>query len=168
MIKDLLRDLLRFIVLVLIQVFILNNIQFSGLINPYFYIIFILLLPFETPKWWLLIQGFLLGISVDLFTHTLGMHTAACTAMAFARPTVLKLISPREGYENGTYPRVSFFGLFWFARYALVLTIIHHFVLFYTEMFRFSDFFITLSRAILSVIFTVIICIISQYFIFRK
>jgi hypothetical protein len=88
--------------------------------------------------------------------------------MAFARPSVLKLIAPREGYETGTYPRISFLGLFWFARYTIILVMVHHFVLFYTEMFRFSDFFITLLRVIISIFFTSTLCVISQYFIFRR
>jgi len=62
----------RFIFLVLFQVWILNNLRVGGYINPYFYIYFVLLLPFSAPKWLLLVSSFLLGISIDLFMNTRG------------------------------------------------------------------------------------------------
>jgi rod shape-determining protein MreD len=168
MIRSLINYIISFFILIFLQILVFNNIQFSGFINPYFYVIFIILLPFETPGWLLLTTSFLLGISVDIFSHTLGMHAAACTFMAFIRPTILKSFAPRDGYEAGTMPRLSIFGLEWFAKYALILIFLHHLVLFYTEMFRFSDFFYTLLRAILSTIFTGFLVIISQYFVFRR
>lgn len=168
MIKQLGNTVFSFILLVFLQVVLFNHVQFSGLINPYFYAIFILLLPFETPKSILLISSFLIGLSVDAFSHTLGMHAAACTMMAALRPGILKRFSPRDGYEPNTLPRISFYGLFWFAKYTILLILVHHFTLFYCEMFRFSDFFITFLRALLSTLFTSTIIIISQYFIFRR
>ena len=86
MIKLLGRNIIRFAILVLIQILLLNNIQISGHIVPYFYILFILLMPFETPGWMLLFAGFALGLSVDMFGQTLGMHTSATVFMAFLRP----------------------------------------------------------------------------------
>ena len=83
----------RFFFLVFFQVLILNNIQLGGYINPYFYIYFILLLPFETPRWLLLILSFLLGLTIDVFVNTPGVNAAACVLMAFARPFVITSIS---------------------------------------------------------------------------
>jgi hypothetical protein len=168
MIRPLFKDIFKFVVLILIQFFVLNNIQFSGLINPYMYVLFILLLPFETPGWLLLSSSFLLGLSIDIFSHTLGMHAAACTFMAFLRPSVLKTFAPRDGYESGTYPRIYYYGLSWFAQYAIILVLVHHVVLFYTEMFRLSDFFFTFFRVIFSTIFSSVLIILSQYFMFRR
>ena len=106
MIKLLGRNIIRFMVLVLVQILVLNNIQVSGYIVPHIYILFILLLPFETPRWLLLIAAFALGITVDLFTQTHGMHAAATVFIAFLRPWVLEMSAPRDGYEPGTFPRV--------------------------------------------------------------
>jgi rod shape-determining protein MreD len=167
MIKVVPRNIFRFITLVLIQILIFNHIQLSGYINPYIYILFILLLPFETPGWLLLVLGFLLGISIDFFSDTLGMHTIATTLMAFLRPFVLDIIAPRDGYETGTKPRISFYGLSWFSRYAAILTVIHHFVLFYIEIFHFGGFFSTLLRVILSSAVTLFLIILSQFFVYR-
>ncbi|MBN1598891.1 MAG: rod shape-determining protein MreD [Bacteroidales bacterium] len=168
MIKVLPRNIIRFIALVMAQVLVFNNIEISGFINPYIYVLFILLLPFETPTWMLLMLGALLGLSIDIFSETIGMHMVATIAMAFLRPFVLSVFSPRDGYETGTFPRVSYYGLQWFFKYAAVLIIAHHLVLFYTEIFRLHDFFATFFRVVLSAMFSISMIVLSQYFIFRK
>ena len=168
MIKLLGRNIIRFAILIMLQILVLNNIQISGYIIPYIYILFILLLPFETPGWLLLFSGFALGLSVDMFTNTMGMHTAATVFMAFLRPYVLQVIAPRDGYETGTFPRIYYFGFEWFLKYTLILVFSHHFILFYTEVFRFSEFFSTLLRVLASSLLSVVLIILSQYFIYRK
>jgi rod shape-determining protein MreD len=167
MIKLLPRYIINFIVLVLIQVFILNNIQLGGFVNPYFYVLFILILPFETPNWLLLIIALFLGLTIDLFSNTLGMHSSATVFMAFLRPHVLKIISPRDGYESETLPQLRFYGAAWYLRYSFILVFSHHLFLFYIEVFKLSNFFATFARVILNTIFTLILILISQYF-FRK
>lgn len=167
MIKLLPRYIINFIILVLIQVFILNNIQLGGFVNPYLYVLFILILPFETPNWLLLIVALLLGLTIDLFSNTLGMHSSATVFMAFLRPHVLKIISPRDGYESETLPQLRFYGVAWYLRYASILVFSHHLFLFYIEVFKLSNFFATFARVVLNTIFTLILILISQYF-FRK
>ena len=83
MIINILQIILRFIVLVAIQVFILNNIQLGGVINPYLYILFLLTLPVQTPRLLLLLIGFALGISIDMFQNSTGIHAFACVLIAF-------------------------------------------------------------------------------------
>ena len=162
------KNIIRFFVVVLLQVLIMDNIQFSGYINPFFYIIFILLLPFETPNWLLLIIAFILGFSIDLMNGVPGMHASACVFMAFLRPLTLKNISSHVGYETGTFPCIYYYGIEWFAKYTIILVLAHSVFLFYVESFSFIDFFHTLIRVILSTIVTTTIIILSQFFIFRK
>lgn len=168
MIKLISRNIWRFVILVILQIVVFNNIQFSGYINPYIYVLFILLLPFETPKGLLMLSSFLLGLSIDMFTNTLGMHAAACVFMAFLRPHVLQYIAPREGYESGSLPRIYYYGFNWFLKYSIILILAHHIFLFYIEVFTFSGFFYTLSRALLSSLFTIILIVFSQYTVYRK
>jgi cell shape-determining protein MreD len=158
-----LKNIGRFVFLILFQVFVLNNIQFSGYINPYFYIYFILLLPFETPRWLLLISAFVLGITLDTFTNTFGLNAAACVLMAFVRPFVISAISTGTEFMTGHSPSLKNQGLKWFAYYSIILVLIHHFTLFYLEIFRFNEFFQTLLRVILSSTFTLLIVFIAQY-----
>ncbi len=161
-------NIIRFVLVILIQIFVFDNIRLGGYLNPYFYVIFILLLPFETPKWILLVTGFFLGFCVDIFYNTYGMHAASTVLMAFFRPLILKAFSPRDGYETGTFPRIFYFGLEWFLKYSLLLILIHHSFLFFIEVFRFAEFFHTFTRVTGSTLLTTFLVVISQYFIFRK
>ncbi|NBC82971.1 MAG: rod shape-determining protein MreD [Bacteroidetes bacterium] len=168
MINKIPRNIIRFALLALIQVFVLNNIRLGGYINPQFYIIFILLLPFETPGWVLLTVSLLLGITIDLFTFTYGFHALSCLIMAFARPFILDIFAPRDGYEKGTLPRVYYYGFNWFLKYAVVLIFIHHVSLFYIEMYRFTEFFRTFLKVLMSTSVSTIFIVASQYLVFRK
>jgi rod shape-determining protein MreD len=159
---------LRFVILILIQVLLFNNIHFLGYINPYVYILFILLLPFETKRWVLLISAFALGLSVDFFSNSLGIHAAACVFAAYFRPGVMSLITSRKEYEPGVEPSIADLGFQWFFMYSLILVSLHHLMLFLLEVFRFSSFFSTLGHSILNTLFTVLFIILSQYIFYRK
>ena len=167
MIKYLPKYLLIFFVCLLLQVAIFNEMQISRFLNPSFYVLFILLLPFETPKWLQLISAFALGIIADAFLNTPGINTAASVLMAFSRPGILNLISPREGYESGSFPGISDMGFVWFLKYSLSLILIHQLCLYFTEAmsFRFIDTTIIISIA--NTITTTFFIIISQYIMFR-
>jgi len=168
MTNTIIRNIIRFFVLVLVQVLIVKNIELGRFINPFVYVLFILVLPFETPKWLLLLVAFILGITIDMFYDTSGMHAAACVLMAFIRPSILKLFSPRDGYEFGTQPSIQYLGTPWFLSYAGILILAHHLILFYIEIFRLSEFFSTFFRVIVSSIFTLLLVVISQYLFQRK
>lgn len=168
MIRSLISYPLLFILMVLVQVLILNNIQLSGSINPYLYIIFILWLPIELNKIAVMLVSFLLGISVDIFSNTIGMHAAACVFLAFCRPYILQFLAPRDGYEGDQTPGIQDFGIRWFLTYAAIGILLHHIFLFYTEVFRFSDFFSTLGRVLSSALFTLILVVITQLFRFNS
>ena len=168
MINEILRNIIRFLALILVQVLIIKNIELGRFINPFIYVLFIIVLPFETPKWLLLFSAFVLGITVDMFYNTAGMHAAAAVLMAYIRPAVLKLFSPRDGYEFGTQPTIQYLGVPWFLSYSGILILFHHLVLFYIEAFRFSEFFSTFFRVIISSVFTLLLVVVSQYLFQRK
>jgi len=155
-------NIIRFIALFLFQVLILNNIQLSGYINPYLYVLFILMLPFQIPRWLLLISAFFMGLSIDMFTHTPGLHAAASTFMAFCRPALINMLSSNKEIEPGSNPDIRVFGFAWFMAYASILVFLHHLVLFYLEVFRFSDFFITTSRVLISSVVTIVLILLTQ------
>jgi rod shape-determining protein MreD len=163
MINRILRFGLIFILLLLLQVLLFNNIQFNGYVNPYVYIMFILLLPFEIPAWLLLIISFFTGLIIDLFSGTPGMHTSATVLAGFVRPFILRIISPRDGYESGADPSMLIYGFKWFLIYTSIIVIIHHTALFYLEVFRFTDFFRTLLRVLLSSLFSITFIVLLEY-----
>lgn len=156
-------NIVRFLLLIPVQVLILNNINFGGYINPYLYVYFVLLLPFEIPGWLLLIAAFLMGFGIDLFSHTPGLHAAATVLMAFVRPLVLRSVGSRKDYESGMQPSIRDFGFVWFFTYSFILIFIHHLAFFFLEVFRFSNFFDTTVRIIYSTLFTLVFVIITQY-----
>jgi rod shape-determining protein MreD len=164
MIPRILRFSLIFILLVLLQVLLFNNIRFSGYVNPYIYIMFILLLPIEIPAWLLLIISFCTGLIIDLFSGSPGMHTSATVLAGFIRPYVLRIISPRDGYEPGSDPSMIIYGFRWFLIYTLIIVLFHHMALFYLEVFRFTDFFRTLFRVLLSTLFSGTFILLLEYF----
>jgi rod shape-determining protein MreD len=168
MINTIIRYTGLFLLLLLIQLLLMDNIQFSGYINPYVYVLFIILLPFETPAWLVLLLSFFTGLVIDLFNGTPGMHTSASTVAGFIRPYMLRIIAPREDYEQGVMPGIKPYGLRWFVIYVSVIVLFHHFVLFYVEVFRFAAFFSTLLRVILSSLFSTLFILIIQSTMIRR
>jgi len=168
MINSILRYSLIAIVLILLQVLLFNNIQFSGYINPYVYIMIILLLPSVIPPWALLLVAFFTGLTVDLFSGTPGMHTSATLVAGFSRPYILRFISPRDGYESGSELSMEVYGFRWFMIYTSIVVLVHHLTLFYIEVFRFADFFRTLLRALLSSAFTIGFILLIEYYRKRR
>lgn len=167
MINEIIRNLFRFAILVLVQVLVLRNIELGMFLTPFLYVLFILMLPFETPKSLLLVLGFITGITIDMFYDTQGMHAAASVFLAYCRPSILKLFSPRDGYDFGVKPTIQYLGVPWFISYAGILIILHHLVLFYIEVFRFSEFFFTLLRALTSSATTLLLVTVSQFLFYR-
>ncbi len=151
----------------LLQVLIVQNIRLGSYIILFPYLLFILLLPFETPKLIVLLCAFITGLTIDMFYDTAGMHTAACTLIGFARYFILKLLSPREGYDPGLIPNVDSMGSLWFITYAGLIIFIHHLFFFYLEIFRFNEFFRTLLRVILSTIGTFSFVYIVQFLFYK-
>lgn len=168
MIKDFGKYVVMFIVLVLVQVLILNNIQISGLINPYVYILFVMLLPFNIPGYFLLGFSFLIGITIDIFGNTPGIHAGATVLLGFLRPSLAHLVSTRELIEKGTTPNMIQLGFANFIKYTVISVLIHHMILFFAETFSFGDILETLLRWILSSILSIIIILGSQFIIFKN
>lgn len=164
----LITNIIRFFIVLALQLLVFNNIQFSGYINPFFYVLFILLLPFETPKWLMLISSFLLGLSVDIFSHSYGMHAAASVFIAYVRPYLIRIIHSKKEYEAGVLPTMGHLGFSWFISYASLLIFIHHFIYFFLEAFRFSDFLNTFYRIIYSSVATIIVIIAEQFLFFKE
>lgn len=151
---EIIRNSVRFLLLVLLQVILVQNINLGAYIILFPYVLFVLMLPFEANKHLVLFVSFLLGVVIDFFYDSSGIHTSACTLIGFVRPYVLKYIAPRDGYDIGVSPVVQDMGMEWFIRYAGTLIILHHLFVFYLEIFRFNEFFGTLLRVILSSIGT--------------
>ncbi|MDD2283824.1 MAG: rod shape-determining protein MreD [Paludibacter sp.] len=151
-----LQNIVRFILLVLVQVFVLNNIRLLGYINPYIYILFILVLPVKFSRALSMLLAFILGLIIDLFSNTPGMHTFATVLVAFLRNPVINIFTT---IEEGANPEPSFytFGVSAFIKYIITLVLIHHTAFFFLEIFTFVGIGQTLLRIILNTLITSVI-----------
>jgi hypothetical protein len=163
MIRDIAILAFRFIAYVLLQVLVLNNIQFSGYINPYPYVLFVLTLPLWISPNWVLLIAFLLGISIDIFSGTMGLHTFATVFIAFMRQGLLAVLKPQNDYK-GSEIGWQTLGFQWFIVYASIGILIHHFVLFSIESWGFTGFWHTLKITLASSFFSIIIGLIYEMF----
>jgi hypothetical protein len=156
-------NIARFILLLAAQVLIFNNFNFLGYINPFPYILFIILYPVNGNKYWLLATSFLLGILMDLFCNSGGVHTTACIILAYFRPTLFKF-SFGLSYE---YQTVRLNDVLTPERFSFIFLaiVIHHLTLFILEVFTFEFFWNIIARTIISTIFTTIISILIIYLI---
>lgn len=141
--SDLLRNIIRFLVFILIQVYLLNKIpHLHRFITPYLYFIFLLWLPFSVSRQWLLIIGFLTGLTLDYFTMTPGLHAAACLLIAYVRPFLITILTPKDPSEFN-YREPSPKAMLWtpYLVYIFVLTFLHHGYMVFLEFLSFGSFF---------------------------
>lgn len=156
----------RFFVLALIQVVIFNNINFYGYLNPYIYILFIIFFPIKNNRGIFLLTSFLLGIVLDMFLDSGGIHAASCVFIAYVRPLILKF-SFGTIYEHQTI-RFNSVDLGSKFTYIILLVILHHILLFSLEIFSFSKIILTLQKTLLTSIFTILLCVILTIIFSRK
>jgi len=155
----------RFIILVLIQVILLNHINFLGYINPYLYILFILLYPLNGNNSLLIFLSFLLGLSIDIFGDSGGIHAAACVFIAYIRPVILKF-SLGVSYEYNVL-KINNIDVRQRIIYISLMVIFHHIVLFLLEIFNIDHILLVLKSTLFSGIFSFIL-ILSTISIFSK
>jgi rod shape-determining protein MreD len=160
--------ILIFIVLIAAQVFVFDKIQLSGFINPYMYVLFILMLPFEMSGWLLLLISFFTGLSVDFFEQTPGIHAAACVFMGYSRPGIIRLVGARDAVEAGHYPNIRDLGVLWFFTYTIILVFLHHLFLFFIEAFRFSEFFFTLLKVLINTALSTILIMFIEFLFYSR
>lgn len=127
-----------FWLLVFIQVLVLNHVHLMGYAMPFLYVYLILTLNVNVSRNILLLWGFFLGLAVDVFSNTPGMNAVATTFLAFMRPSLLTLFTPRDCAED-MEPGIKSMGFWLFFRYVLVGVALHHTVLLTIESFSFFD-----------------------------
>ncbi|HTG57289.1 MAG TPA: hypothetical protein VL943_13520 [Niabella sp.] len=168
--SDLVRNTIRFILFVFLQVYVLNVMpHLHQLITPYIYFLFILWLPFYMKKGWVLILGFLLGMSVDYYTMTPGLHAAASVLIAFLRPFIINLFAPKDATEF-SYKEPSPKAMGWnaYLLYALILTFCHNFYLLFLEWLSFGSFIHFLMKVVTTSAISMLMIVIAELIFPRK
>lgn len=164
------KNIVRFIVLLFVQVFVLNRIPaLQHWVNPYIYFLFILWLPFNISRISLLIWAFILGITLDYFTKTPGLHASACVLIAYLRPFLINLLVPQEGIEiNYQEPSIKSLSFAPYFIYVLLLTFVHHSWLFFLEAIQFADIFYFFIKTLLSVAVSLVLILVIELLFVRR
>ena len=144
-----------FIGLVIFQVLLFNNIQIVNVINPFLYIYFIIALPIHIHRISLIMIGFVLGLFIDIFSNTWGIHAMATTLIAYLRPYILRLVSTQEEQDR-IMPRFRTMGMN-YLKYIVLVIFIHHLMLFWLEAFSLSYFWLVLVKALVSSLITFVL-----------
>ena len=161
--SSLILNIFRFIVLIALQILVFNNIKLFGYLDPFPYVLFIILYPVNSNKSLFLFMSFLLGLTLDMFSDTGGIHATACLLVAYIRPSIFKF-SFGLSYEYQTIKiaekisseRISFI---------VIAVFIHHFIIYMLELLRFGLILDIFLRTLLNTIFTTVICILTIFLI---
>lgn len=156
--NDFLKNIVRIILVVLIQVLILKRLNLSigsfNYIHILFYPILIMILPLRISKPVLLLIGFAIGLTVDLFYDSLGVHASASVFLAYIRPYILNIFEPRGGFSVNISPTKHSLGIYWFIRYAAAMLLIHLVFYFSMEVFTLVYLKEIILRTLFSFIFS--------------
>jgi len=155
--------ILSFFVYVLAQVLIFNKVVLFGTAYSFIYIGFLLTLPLEIAVIPGMLIGLFLGLGIDSFTNTFGLHASASVLLMYFRPILISWLTPQGGYPAGSTPQPNKIGLGWFTTFALPLIFVHQLVIFFIEYGGFDLFGLTLSKVIASTIYSFILIVIIQY-----
>jgi rod shape-determining protein MreD len=165
----LLRNIIRFVLLLLLQVFVLNNILLHQLVSLNLYMLFVLLLPFNLPRPALMLLALLMGLSLDMFMNTEGMHAAACVFIAYIRPFIINILSPQGGFETTQKsPSMTSMGVSQFLIYAAILVFIHNLVFFTLEVYGFGNIFYLLLKIICSTAASIALVVLYELLFFSR
>jgi len=168
--SELIKNMVRFALFIFIQVFILFKIPpLHRFITPYLYYLFILWLPFNTSRSGLMAIGFIFGLSLDYFTHTPGLHAAACTLVAYIRPFVINLLISQEGADKSyASPSITSMGWAPYGTYVLVLTVFHHTYLVFLEWMNFGSFLFFLGKIAATSAVSLLLIFLTELLFYRK
>ncbi|GGD13971.1 rod shape-determining protein MreD [Hyunsoonleella pacifica] len=157
---------IRFILLVLFQVILFNHINFLGYINPYIYIIFIIFYPIKNNRLLFLFLAFLIGLTVDMFSDSGGIHASASVFIAYARPAFLKFsFGTMYEHNNVKFDNTDFGAKL---TYIALLALLHHIILFSLEIFSISRILMVFQKTLFSGIFTILMITLISIIFSRK
>ncbi len=157
-----------FIIFILVQLLVLKNLVLFGVAFCFLHVLFLILLPIETKTIPTLLIAFGIGLLVDLFYDTLGIHTASFLIVAFLRKPWIKILTPTGGYDDNLQPSMLNMGFGWFATYSLLLFLIYNLAFFFIESLGTDLFMPVVQKTIASTIFVFVMSIIVQLLFYRR
>lgn len=168
--SELLKNIIRFFIFILVQVFILHKIPpLHQFVTPYLYFLYLLWLPFKIPRLSLTLLGFVYGLSLDYFLKSPGLHAAACTMMAYLRPFMINILAPKEdsGY-NYVAPAPSSMGWSPYMIYVLVMSFVHNAWLVFLEWLQISNLWYLTGKILATTGVSFLLIMTTEVLFFRK
>jgi hypothetical protein len=160
--------ILSFFIYLIAQALIFNKSVLFGTAHSFVYIGFLITLPIEMAVIPGMLIGLAMGLGVDAFTNTFGLHAAASVLLMYIRPVLLSGLTPQGGFPAGAIPRPNVLGFTWFSTFALPLIFTHHLVIFYVEYGGIDLFWTTLLKVLASTGYSFILITIIQYLFITK
>jgi rod shape-determining protein MreD len=156
-----------FLFLLFLQVFVLNNVHFLGFINPYLYVAFVFFYPLKKERYLFLLLSFLLGLSIDFFSDSGGIHAFSLLFIAYIRLFFIRIIFKKteQDYLLFNLFQEQFGKVF---NYVIILIVIHHFILFSLANFSTQNFTDVILNTLYSSVFTSVLFFIGSYIFRRK
>ena len=164
--STIIKHIVQFVLFVALQILLMDSLVLYGTVFCFIYVAFLLFLPITINRVFLLFLGFIAGFAVDIFYDTMGIHAAASVLLAFLRPHVLNLITPRDGYDTNDSVNLHVMGWRWFLAYTIILVLLHHIAVFYLEMISFEIGWHTIAKILLSALYTTLVLVIIQLLFF--
>ena len=150
-------NVLRFVLLVITQVLIFNNLNFLGFINPMVYVIFFYWYPIKRNRAIFMLTAFLLGLVIDIFSDSLALNALASVTIAYARPAIMRFcFGVNYDFQNFSFKnttklqRITFMAL---------LIFIHHLIFFSFEILSIAHILLILKKVFATGTVTLILCV---------
>ncbi|WP_305981843.1 Rod shape-determining protein MreD [Roseivirga thermotolerans] len=157
-----------FILLMLVQILVFRNFVLFQVGFAFVYLLFLLSLPMEVGFTAGMILGLISALILDLFYQSLGIHASAAVFIMFVRPTWLKAVLPRGGYEPNDMTTIGTYGLQWFLGYATPLVLVYCLIVFFVEAGTAQLFWHTVTKALVSTVITLVFVVFAQYLFYPK
>lgn len=154
-----LRYVFLFIVMLLAQVLICNNILLFGVAVPFIYIFFIIVLPLNVSLNVLMLISFFMGFFVDLCSDTLGLNCLACLILAVVKKPVYYAYMPHEDKSLAPSPSPLSMGWDNYLKFILTVSGIFCILVFGIELFSFASFGRIVLMSATSTLFTMLLLI---------
>ena len=158
------REIIYFIAFVLLQTLVISRIHLFGIVTPFVYIYVIMKFRIDLARSGLIVLSFLLGLIIDIFSNTLGLHAAACTLTGFIRNPLLHQFVDIKELPDRSIPSYRLFGFGKYIRYTLILVTVHHIILFLIESFSFYQPWLVFIRMISSILLSSLLIFIFEAF----
>lgn len=168
--NNVIANILRFLILLIAQIAICQNINLFGYMSPALFLLALFLLPLEIPLSLQYLIGFASGLVVDAFAHTLGVASFSCTLMMFLRPHIVRMLNGANNvkFENIDRPVPGVKDFRWILFYTLILTSIYEIVAVMLETMTFRNFGHTLLVILGNIVFSVFVILCIEYIFHRR